>query len=543
MADRAVSEFTLPAQGDASSAVLAAALRYRAAGLSLLPVLRGQKSPAVHLLPDDPETDQPTWMLWQYRQPTEDEIRGWFNQDSGCGIGIIGGAVSGNVVEYDVDHPEFCAWLMTKPQIFSLYWTVKTGSGKLHLYCRAPLPLSSTVIKQRGTKLVDVRSTGQYCVAPPSRHPSGGIYETLSGSYTDIPLHADPVALFDRIVASFLASPVGRALPQGGGKPSRKKPGDQQHAPLPPQRNGALTTDERKAMARAIADRGVNERIWKAIIFGAQAGDPGWEHCPSESEVDFQIYRELHRIGFTKDEARKVLQDWPGGDHTFRNPDKKGTAGDKYFETTWSSVVGENEREERRSGPYPGGDNFRVLDVTRSMTDPPTTWLTIEMLPPDGEPERIGYSTKAFMREEVFKEETYRQSKRLMPKFHHNKTTNEFFPFVEAIARMANLADAPDEAKGGYLGSLILQILKSRHLLDSKPNVYTAVSLGWKDVEGGRIYIRGFRLISLLGTYQRQAPTGAAVWESVRQMGGAFRTIALEDTSEKLWTLPLAVLE
>jgi hypothetical protein len=57
-------------------------------------------------------------------------------------------------------------------------WTARTGGGGLHYYFRSPQDIRNSAAKL-GTGL-DIRGTGGYVVAPPSRHISGNYYEWIS---------------------------------------------------------------------------------------------------------------------------------------------------------------------------------------------------------------------------------------------------------------------------------------------------------------------------------------------------------------------------
>src|SRR5208282_1470514 len=82
------------------SAVYAAAQRYVAAGLSLIPIAAdGSKSPDWRRLPmalDEREKRwKPSWKIYQVRPPNETELHKWRDVESGFGIAAVGGVVSG----------------------------------------------------------------------------------------------------------------------------------------------------------------------------------------------------------------------------------------------------------------------------------------------------------------------------------------------------------------------------------------------------------------------------------------------------------------
>ena len=91
--------------------VYRAALAYRNAGLSLIPIeAEPTKRPAFRLLPqiDSANGERPrkTWKVFQTRLPTVEELHSWFQQSSGVtvyGMAVLGGKVSGNLEILDVD--------------------------------------------------------------------------------------------------------------------------------------------------------------------------------------------------------------------------------------------------------------------------------------------------------------------------------------------------------------------------------------------------------------------------------------------------------
>src|SRR5262245_58990707 len=73
--------------------VLTTAESYLAAGLSLLPIRRdGSKAPAID-----------EWKWLEQQLPTAHHLAEWFGGPRPSGIGIIGGAVSGNLAQLDFD--------------------------------------------------------------------------------------------------------------------------------------------------------------------------------------------------------------------------------------------------------------------------------------------------------------------------------------------------------------------------------------------------------------------------------------------------------
>jgi hypothetical protein len=87
-------------------------------------------------------------------------------------------------------------------------WTAKTGGGGLHYYFRSPQAIRNSAA-QLGAGL-DIRGTGGYVVAPPSRHISGGYYEWVTGQAPgEVPLAIMPAWL----LASKPSKPAAPAPP------------------------------------------------------------------------------------------------------------------------------------------------------------------------------------------------------------------------------------------------------------------------------------------------------------------------------------------
>jgi len=177
------------------------ALKWVKAGVSVVPVKAdGTKGPAVR-----------KWKIWQERLPTESEIQEHFKP--GLGIGVIGGAVSGNLEMLDFDVPEepnkyaghcfFDEWLDQLPfelvEIVQAMPTVRTPGGGIHLYYRceglegnkklAGVLNPPGVQPQRKT-IIETRGEGGYVLAPgcpPECHPTKKTYDLVAGDFESVP--------------------------------------------------------------------------------------------------------------------------------------------------------------------------------------------------------------------------------------------------------------------------------------------------------------------------------------------------------------------
>lgn len=107
-------------------------------------------------------------------------ITRWWTANPNANIGIPTGKVSGLVV-VDVDIGPGKDGLASLKELEGRFFpiskgvAVRTGSGGLHFYFRAPsVDIKSSVSKL--AKHIDIRGEGGYIIAPPSMHISGNRY-------------------------------------------------------------------------------------------------------------------------------------------------------------------------------------------------------------------------------------------------------------------------------------------------------------------------------------------------------------------------------
>lgn len=181
---------------------------YRSAGLSCIPVKGdGSKAPAVS-----------SWKQYTKRLPSEALVKRW--TEKAAGIGIIGGAVSGNLEILDIDEPELTAPFteaigLQAPELYPKLtrirtprrnWRGKSGGhliyrcetsvdGNLKLAMSAPEPevdadggpvVNPKTGRQNKKPRVqlETRGEGGYALAvgcAPSCHPTGNLYEHVGG--------------------------------------------------------------------------------------------------------------------------------------------------------------------------------------------------------------------------------------------------------------------------------------------------------------------------------------------------------------------------
>ena len=177
----------------------ATALRLAEHGFSVIP-LGGDKRP---LGP---------WKEAQSRIYTPDEIREKFT--GAKGIGVVTGAVSGNLYVYDFDpdkdkealEPFDLEQGFIQPWLDNIAGTadpdtiprVQTGGGGAHFWLRCDEPVLGNEKlaqvkannKQGFVTVIETRGEGGYVVVPPSAHPSGAQYAWKHLGYTETPVIA-----------------------------------------------------------------------------------------------------------------------------------------------------------------------------------------------------------------------------------------------------------------------------------------------------------------------------------------------------------------
>ena len=116
------------------------------------------------------------WKEYQIRQPTEAEVREWFDKWLSANIGIVTGKIS-NVIVFDLDS-EHAVQYAERQGGFPETVKVKTGKG-YHLYMQYPgFEIRNSVNKSLD---IDIRADGGYVAAPPSIHGSGRQYKWEEG--------------------------------------------------------------------------------------------------------------------------------------------------------------------------------------------------------------------------------------------------------------------------------------------------------------------------------------------------------------------------
>jgi hypothetical protein len=153
--------------------LLEAALRYHAEGFSLIPCK--YKEPSKF------------WQEYTIKPPTLREINHWFDPEFNKGnlsIGVVLGKVSHNVVAIDLDGIGAMKLFQVNFHHLTNTRIVISGSGKgAHLYYRVD-ELPKNINVRASDCGFEIRGNGQYVIAPPSPHSSGGVYML----YRDLPI-------------------------------------------------------------------------------------------------------------------------------------------------------------------------------------------------------------------------------------------------------------------------------------------------------------------------------------------------------------------
>lgn len=147
----------------------ARAAAYLARGWSPIPLVPRGKRPLI------------AWEPYQHRPPLPSEVARWWARWPEANLGIVTGSVSGLIV-LDVD-PEkggraSLAALEAEHGRLPATVEVATGGGGRHCYFRHPGGRVACAVGLRPG--LDLRGDGGYVVAPPSIHPSGRPYVTVS---------------------------------------------------------------------------------------------------------------------------------------------------------------------------------------------------------------------------------------------------------------------------------------------------------------------------------------------------------------------------
>ncbi len=145
-----------------------AAMGYRAAGWSVVPLRPGDKRPLIE------------WERFQHELASPATIAEWFRRWPDANVGVVSGEIS-NLVVLDIDPSHGGDASVGRPgaPVRAAARNREGGGRGRHLYFAHPIGL----VRNRAglAQGVDVRGDGGYIVTPPSVHPSGRRYAWVPG--------------------------------------------------------------------------------------------------------------------------------------------------------------------------------------------------------------------------------------------------------------------------------------------------------------------------------------------------------------------------
>lgn len=179
--------------------ILTTALRFATQGIVVVPVASdGSKRPGLS-----------SWKEFQDRQPTQDELLAWFNNEQVQGLGVITGVVSGNLlmIEFEGRAIEQKLHLKAKDAMNSagleyLWDTLTNGysemtpSGGIHFLVKVDGEAIDGNTKlaskpgEDGGCLIETRGAGGFSICAPSggtAHPTGKGWTMIAGAIESIP--------------------------------------------------------------------------------------------------------------------------------------------------------------------------------------------------------------------------------------------------------------------------------------------------------------------------------------------------------------------
>ncbi len=252
------------------SARFIAAMKYADLQIPLIPLKPRSKIPATAHGKKDASTDPAL-------------IAGWFPSDTDRNIGILTGERSGLVVvDVDIRNDGQAGFERLERTYAKLPDTmrVKTGGGGFHLYFR--LPPGTTGVGDHthvaGFRGVDVKADG-YVVAPPSIHPSGGVYELeVDAPMAEAPGWLIELARTGKRIKN-VASASGNTILEGGRNESLFKSacGHRARGMLP---EVILAAVQAENIARCVPPVDADEV--ERIVQSAMRYEPGSEHAETE---------------------------------------------------------------------------------------------------------------------------------------------------------------------------------------------------------------------------------------------------------------------
>lgn len=135
------------------------------------------------------------WKKFQKELATETEVQTWFEQKKCTHLGMVLGAVSGNIWVLDADGPAAVMWMADNAPATSVYAQTRRG---VHAYYRMPEGIAVKCdvdiipgMKESTGDQIDVKGVGGIATIPPSPHVDGR-YEWKNEDWDNLTVWAPP---------------------------------------------------------------------------------------------------------------------------------------------------------------------------------------------------------------------------------------------------------------------------------------------------------------------------------------------------------------
>ena len=154
------------------------------------------------------------WKPYTHRTATDYELQTWFSSGE-CGIGVVGGAISGNlhIIDFDHDSEKLFTQFWTDAQAVCLGITdrllvVQTPRPGRQVWFRQasvppnsqtlawtkPLPIENDSDQLQPQVAIETRGSNSYACAVgthPATHPTGQPYRLIHGQFNNLPQLSD----------------------------------------------------------------------------------------------------------------------------------------------------------------------------------------------------------------------------------------------------------------------------------------------------------------------------------------------------------------
>lgn len=514
-----------------------AAYRYINAGLSIIPVLRGDhgklsKGPLTSVIPKI--SSRRSWKAAYadtFRATKEDVDRWLLEKPHETGLGIVAGHATTKdgcmLVVLDVDDPQYSKWLEANvtSQLLQKTWTVRTGSGKLHIYVWSHEPVKYTQTVALGRKSAEVRAEGPtYVVAPPTLHPSGQPYRTLYGEPESIITVPSAMALFERLNDIYSGhAPQTYSTPTGGSNKRILAPSN---------------LEGRQALVAKMVTTKVDSRVRRTVLNGGEPHGVDWPTAESNSDIDFGVCLTLRRAGWGYTEIEQLYATFPIGIPTYQNVDRPQHGWAYLYTYTLAKVDAEIEKVKVAS-TLTKGDDFEITGVTRiDYQDHPI--YRVKMMLPNGRDGWVRLLHTDLVTEKAFVSAVIRDLG-FVPTLQASHRGNKFLALGKLIAAMAEYEAVPETAStAGFLRNII-KITLRKDLRKERPADAGELSFGWHDADAGLSYFRPTVLFQRISPHLRPTPTPEQVWAVLRSMGAHQEQVQVGNVREMFVSIPLSV--